>query len=188
MNSSEISYRNAIPEDISSVMEIEYSAFPNLICEEKSIFSERIEIFPEGFRIMEVNKKAIGYICSERWTTPSVITDKLFSLGHSIKKQHNPKGKYLYISSMGILKKYHGKGFGKALFEEFIRYISCEIRHIDSIILIVSENWLNARRIYSGNNFKEICVFERFFAYICDNPYYENGIVMRKELLQKIEI
>lgn len=184
VNKFKTTYRNAAPQDIIHIMKIEQSAFPSLICEKKSVFAERIKIFPEGFRIIEIEGSAAGYICSELWTMPEKITHNLFTLGHSIKKQHNPKGKELYISSMGIISEHQGKGLGKALFEEFLSYITKEFKCIDSMILIVSEKWINARRIYSSNNFKEICVLENFFAYGCNEPYYENGIVMRKKLLQ----
>lgn len=184
MNYNRLVYRNANMQDLSGIMKIEHSAFSNLICEEEKVFAERIDIFPEGFMVMEIAGKVTGYICSELWTKPKVITSKLFALGHSIEKQHNPNGNELYISSMGILSEHHGKGLGKALFEEFLKRIENELKYIESIILVVSENWSNAKKIYTANGFKEINILEKFFSHKKNELHFENGIVMRKELLQ----
>ncbi|MEI6055309.1 MAG: GNAT family N-acetyltransferase [Lentisphaerota bacterium] len=184
MFNPEITYRNAVFQDIDSVIQIDLFAFPNLICEDKKVVIERIILFPEGFRIMEIDNKFAGYICSEIWDKVVSIDKNIFDLSHSIGKQHKPNGKELYISSMGISPEHKGKGVGKGLFEEFLRYIADEFQYIESIILLVSENWKNARKIYSANGFKEINVMEKFFSYKKNEPYFENGIVMRKELLQ----
>lgn len=77
--------------------------------------------------------------------------------------------------------------WGESLFEEFIRYIVSEFKTIDSILLLVSEKWTNARKIYTTNGFRQITVLQDFFSYKGNEPYFENGIVMRKELLQNLQ-
>ncbi len=83
---------------------------------------------------------------------------------------------------MGILPKVRGYGLGKAIFEFFIKYIPELVESPKSIILIVSENWKNARKIYINNGFKEICIFNDFIDYRHVPPFKENAIVMRKLL------
>lgn len=107
-------YRNVLPQDISAITKIDLSAFSNLVCEDEEIILERIKIFPEGFRIMEIDNEAAGYISSEIWDRVAVIDRALFALNHSIEKQHNPSGTELYITSMGILPEHKGKGVGES--------------------------------------------------------------------------
>ncbi len=188
MENREITYRTVLPKDISIIMQIERSTFSNFICEDESVFLERIKIFPEGFILLEVKGIPIGYICSEIWNRSDVIDKKQFELGHSIGKQHISKGNELYISSMGIMPEHQGKGFGKRLFEDFLKYIADKFNHIGSIILVVSENWTTARKIYVSNEFKEIKVLKGFFPCTSSDHYLKNGIVMRKKFCKNPRI
>ncbi|MGE5631908.1 MAG: GNAT family N-acetyltransferase [Caulobacteraceae bacterium] len=182
MDSNGQTCRNAVLEDISSIMKIEHSSFSHAICEEEKVFVERIITFSDGFRVMEFNGEIVGYICSEVWDKGNAASEEYFTLGHSIKSQHKPNGSKLYISSMGILPEYRGKGFGKLLFNEFIKYITAAFVNIDSVILIVSEKWINARKIYKENKFKEIHVLQDFFKYKGEKLRCEDGIVMRRSI------
>lgn len=182
MNSHKIIYRNAIIADISSIMKIEHASFLDVICEDRNIFIERINTFPDGFRVMECDGEVIGYICSELWERVNSFNKELFTLGHSIKNHHISYGREIYISSMGLNPEYRSLGLGNMMFNEFVMYITNLIFNIESIVLLVSEKWSKARRIYKSNGFKEIDILESFFYYNVEKPYYENGIVMRKEL------
>ncbi|MDF2841105.1 MAG: GCN5-like N-acetyltransferase [Clostridia bacterium] len=183
MINSKLLFRNATINDISHIMAIEHASFSDVICEERKVFIERITTFPDGFRVMEYDGDIIGYICSELWETVDVVTKELFTLGHSIKEQHNSYGREVYISSMGLSPAYRSLGLGKTMFDEFIKHITTKLTNIESIILVVSEKWAKARRIYTRNGFREIDVLKRFFCYSYDSPYYEDGIVMRKHLM-----
>jgi ribosomal-protein-alanine N-acetyltransferase len=181
MEISKIKFRNAGIGDIASIIEIEHTSFSRFICESEEVFKERINTFPEGFRVMEYSGEVIGYISSEIWNRADRYTKEYFTLGHSITERHNPEGNEIYVSSMGILPPYRSRGLGKLLFGKFIRYAENEFINVDSAVLIVSEKWLNARRIYKGTGFKEIQKIDKFFKYEYDKPYYEDGIVMRKK-------
>jgi [ribosomal protein S18]-alanine N-acetyltransferase len=183
MNNSKLIFRNATVHDISGIMSIEYSSFSDVICEEEKVFIERINTFPDGFRVMESDGEIIGYICSELWETVNVVSEELFTLGHSIKEQHKLYGREVYISSMGLSPKYRSLGLGRTMFDEFIKHITAKLANIESIILVVSEKWAKARRIYTSNGFREVDVLKKFFCYSFDRPYYEDGIVMRKHLM-----
>jgi ribosomal-protein-alanine N-acetyltransferase len=182
MISSKIIYRNATITDISSIMEIEHASFPKVICEDRNVFIERINTFSDGFRVMECDGKIIGYICSELWERVNIFSRDLFTLGHSIKNRHKSFGREIYISSMGLNPEYRSLGLGKTMFNEFVNHITHKLADIESIVLLVSEKWSKARRIYTSNGFKEIDILEEFFYYNVEEPYYEDGIIMRKEL------
>ncbi len=182
MNINEIKFRIVEKSDIDYIMEIEQSSFSKIVCEDKDVFLQRIETFKQGFIVMEYDNEVIGYICSEIWEYSENVDRDKFTFGHLIKDSHKTNGNEIYISSMGILPKVRGYGLGKAMFEFFIKYISELVESPKSIILIVSENWKNARNIYINNGFKEICTFNEFIDYRHVPPFKENAIVMRKLL------
>ncbi|AKL95734.1 GCN5-like N-acetyltransferase [Clostridium aceticum] len=173
--------RVATNKDLKDIMKIEFSCFKLEICEKEEVFLERIEIFNDGFYVVEKNDTVVGYISTEIWEYEEKIDSKWFDLGHSISQLHNPNGTELYISSMGLLPNYRGKGLGKEIFLKSTDLIVNKYNNIKSQILIVSEKWDSARKIYKQNNYIELMKIENFFKY--KNNYKENGIVMRKHCI-----
>ncbi|MDP2215792.1 MAG: N-acetyltransferase [Methanolobus sp.] len=170
-----ISIRNAEPGDIEKIMHIEHESFQEHIRESRDVFLDRISAFREGFLVMEICEDICGYISSEIWDYAENITATSFTLNHRISETHTTTGSELYISSIGILEKYRGKGYGNLLFTE----LSCRMIEkyvISSMILLVSASWDAARKIYEKNGFEEMCRIPGFFDKV------NEGIVMRKHL------
>ncbi|WMW23476.1 N-acetyltransferase [Methanolobus mangrovi] len=143
----------------------------------RDVFLDRMKVFPEGFLVMEIDREIAGYISSEMWEYSENIDTDRFCLNHTIREVHIRGGSELYISSIGILKKYRGKGYGKMLFSELVEQIRSKYK-ITSIILIVSVNWDAARKIYENNGFLEIQRINGFF----EDDENSDAIVMRKYL------
>ncbi|MGE5678436.1 MAG: GNAT family N-acetyltransferase [Pseudomonadota bacterium] len=174
-----ISIREAAPEDIGAIMRIEADAFHTTIRESKETFEARIEEFPEGCLILtDEGNMPIGYITSEIWKYSQVVDKESFCLGHSIKDIHDCNGEELYISSMGVLKSRRGNRFGGLLVNTLTEKLLKEHPNIKSSILLVSEKWGNAYKIYKQSGFEDISVLENFFTH--DNGQSSNGVVMRK--------
>lgn len=167
--------RNAKPEDIEQIMRIEDESFEEHIRESRSVFLDRISAFREGFLVLEISGDICGYISSELWDYSEDIQESKFDLNHRISNVHSITGSELYISSIGILREYRGKGYGKLLFSELSSRIAKKFA-ISSMILLASANWDAARNIYEKSGFKEIFRIPGFFA---DG---EEVIVMRKYL------
>ena len=147
-----------------------------------------------------------GYLCSEKWNqlphtsspktastessalkTASLKSDgyeeaslpeDLFKLGHSIEKTHNDTGKILYISSFAILNNFRGKELGSKLFSKAFQFKmkKQENQNIDTLFLVVNENWKSALQIYKNYGFKEIKTISRIFP-------DSDGIIMKKEII-----
>ncbi len=169
--------RKATVNDIEHIMDIEHESFCENVYEDLKVFKDRITTFPDGFLILEVEGSICGYISSEIWSYAENIHEDMFNLNHSINNVHDATGSELYISSIGILKKYRGKGYGKLLFSELSRKIT-ESYNISSLILIVSVQWIAAKRIYENNGFREIKRLHGFF----NDLTHSDAIVMRKYL------
>nr|WP_321497104.1 N-acetyltransferase [uncultured Methanolobus sp.] len=172
-----ISIRNAEKGDIEGIMSVEHDSFHSNIVENSDTFLERVKAFSDGFLVVEIDGEIAGYISSELWDHSENIDTEKFVLGHSITETHRNDGKELYISSIGVLKKYRGKGYGNALFMELVNRIRGKYE-ILSIILIVSEDWHAAKRIYENGGFREIQKIKCFF----DDDEKSDAIVMRKQI------
>jgi len=169
--------RNAKKEDIDFIMDIEYDSFSENVSESREVILSRISVFPDGFLILEVDGIVSGYVSSEIWEYHEKINEDMFDLDHDIEKVHNIRGTELYISSIGVLKKYRGKGYGKLLFSKLIENIMKKYE-ISSMILTVSANWDAAVNLYKKSGFKEIAIIKEFF----EDESNSDGILMRKYL------
>lgn len=182
MKDNQFILRTATANDIPDIMKIELSSFARGVCETPEIFSERVQLFSNGFCILQINNKVSGYICSELWDYKAARTADDFILGHSIRHVHNPQGNELYISSLGVMPSLRGKGWGNLLFNNFLQRMVIKYNNLRSVILIVSEKWNSARKIYRKNGFKEILLIRDFFENKGQSSSKEAGIVMRKNI------
>ncbi|MDY0385904.1 MAG: N-acetyltransferase [Methanolobus sp.] len=172
-----ISIRAAEKNDIEGIILIEQESFHENIVESRDVFLDRLRIFPQGFLVLKIKEKIAAYISSEIWEYSENIDISKLDLNHSINDVHRSNGSQLYVSSLGVLKEYHGKGYGTTLLLEFTKQITRRYK-ISHILLIVSVNWRAARKIYGKNGFREIQRIPGFFVED-DNS---DAIVMRKHL------
>lgn len=195
-NINDFFIENADIKDINSIMFIEKTSFAKEITEDKKVFIERLETFPEGFFILRERQsnEAAGYITCEIWNrnnpaSETVLTKEHFNLSHPIKKYHNPEGDCLYIASIAISKKYRGKGLGSLLLDLALDKISLDFPKINNYILLVNSLWENAISLYKRKGFKksnltfdtEPGILENFFE---QNGVKSKGIIMEKTIVR----
>ncbi|HBP10283.1 MAG TPA: N-acetyltransferase [Treponema sp.] len=173
--------RKATKFDINDIMNIEKESFAEEIQENKDVFLERIETFPDGFFILEDRNKTIGYFSSELWNSVPQKDDSCFSLNHSALKNHKKEGTVLYISSIAILNEYKGNGLGYRFFNESVDKIIKLFPQIKEIVLLVNEIWIVALHIYKKCGFIEYGRIQNFFS---SNGVKSDGILMRKTVEQ----
>ena len=195
-NINDFFIENADIKDINSIMFIEKTSFAKEITEDKKVFIERLETFPEGFFILRERQsnEAAGYITCEIWNrnnpaSETVLTKEHFNLSHPIKKYHNPEGDCLYIASIAISKKYRGKGLGSLLLDSALEELSFNFPKISKYILLVNSLWENAISLYEKKGFKksnltfdtEPGILENFFE---QNGVKSKGIIMEKTIVR----
>lgn len=195
-NINDFFIENADIKDINSIMFIEKTSFAKEITEDKKVFVERLETFPEGFFILRERQsnEAAGYITVEIWNrnnpaSETVLTKEHFNLSHSIKKYHNPEGDCLYIASFAISKKYRGIGLGSLLLDLALDKISLDYPKINNYILLVNSLWENAIILYKRKGFKksnltldtEPGILENFFE---QKGVKSKGIIMEKTIVR----
>lgn len=157
-----VEVRNACVGDIDAIMDVEREAFIPEINESRSVFLERMNVFPEGFFVLLDEGEVCGYFCCEIWK--DVPRGKLsFVLGHSAAASHCYEGGVLYVSSVALLKKCRGRGLGKRMFAECVSRVLQKFPGVRECVLLVCEKWSAARRIYEDMSFCEYGRLEDFF-------------------------
>lgn len=168
-------------------MRLDRLCFDTDTIESEGAYRERIEIFPEGFLVLEAaeaggapGEPIMGFISSELWVRPETISAELFALGHSIKERQVRDGDELYVSSLAVDPSLRGYGFARLLFDGLIEGIRARRPRVRSVILLVGETWTDAKALYERSGFETIAVLEGFFDGRTAGA--SDGIVMRREI------
>lgn len=160
---------------IEEIMHVEKSCFIPEIQEEREVFLSRMGNNPFYlFRDKESDKIA-GYISAE-------YVEKIPESASEIALNHKPAVKtsnILYISSFALLPEYRGSGLGKEMWNQSCQCFS-KLSGVNTLVLLVNEEWEGAFHIYEKSGFKKVKVFEDFFH--CENGGRSDGILMSKRV------
>lgn len=112
---SEYTFRTVEADDLLACHTIESRCFPPGEAAWTSSLRNRIEIFPEGFLVVEHEGAIIGQ-CNSGCTSKDDITDEEFKqlIGH------DPEGENMVIFSLSVLPEYQSNGVGGQLLDKFI--------------------------------------------------------------------
>lgn len=114
---SELKIRNVKRVDLDAVTAIEAECFPAAEAAARESMKDRLQVYPKGFFIGEIEGKAIGFINGACSDSP-VIEDKFYES----MKWHDDKGKHLMVYGLDVLPDYRGQGFARELMEYFIDF------------------------------------------------------------------
>ena len=172
-------FRQATLKDLNDILAIEDDSFPAGIKESIKLYTDRIEIFPDGNTVCEIDGKCVGCICTEIWKV-HIMHEDLFMEGDSMNKQHSTYGDTFYISSFALLKNYRGRGLALKLFEEHMGRLTKAYPKVSKYLLIVGEPWKPAQATYRRHGFKPVpnLILRGYFEPEGLEPF--NGIVMTK--------
>lgn len=112
-----LNYRNATLKDLDKIVNIEAACFPKLEAASQESIKERINIFPDGFLLLELDNKIIGFINGAA-TNRETINDPMFE---DMKAHHTNTGKNLAIYGVDIHPDYQGKGYSRPMMDIYIR-------------------------------------------------------------------
>jgi len=109
--------RTASLKDLSSILNVEKSAFPPSRQASPDTLQKRLQLFPQGCLVAEQDEKIIGFETSLLTLDVRSITE-LDQLDEMI---HNPSGTVYYLRSLATKQEFQRQGIGKALTEEAIK-------------------------------------------------------------------
>jgi ribosomal protein S18 acetylase RimI-like enzyme len=109
-------FRNATPSNAARCFEIETSAYEGDEAATLKKISKRIAEYPQGFLILEIDNKVIGFINSG-CAYEVAMSDEDFKelVGHA------PEAPNVVILSVVVDPAFQGKGHSKALMSEFVK-------------------------------------------------------------------
>ncbi|WP_068109153.1 GNAT family N-acetyltransferase [Tropicimonas marinistellae] len=128
-------FRNARPADADRCFEIEASAYEGNEAASHEKISKRIQVYPEGFLILEVEGEAAGFIncgCAHEVEMSDEEFKELVG--------HDPDAPNVIIMSVVVDPSHQGKGLSRALMVEFVErmtrmgkatiYLMCKEHHV----------------------------------------------------------
>lgn len=109
-------FRNARLADANRCFEIETSAFEGDEAATLEKIAKRIEVYPEGFLILEDDGQIVGFINSGCAETVELSDEAFKDL-----TGHDPEALNVVILSVVVEPRHQGKGHSRALMTEFVQ-------------------------------------------------------------------
>ena len=112
---NEISIRHVIPQDLDECFTVETSGFPPEEAATRETIKLRIDRFPEGFLVAEVDGKVVGIL-------NSAATDKEDLSDEELKQLigHDPQGSNLVVFALAVLPEFQKRGIAGQLMARFV--------------------------------------------------------------------
>lgn len=130
-----IGFRNARSSDADRCFEIETTAYKGDEAATHAKISKRIETYPDGFLILEVNGKTVGFIncgCANEVEMSDEDFKELIG--------HDPDAPNVVIMSVVVDPEEQSKGYSRSLMDEFVErmrrmdkatiYLMCKEHHV----------------------------------------------------------
>ncbi|PKF80779.1 GNAT family N-acetyltransferase [Vibrio sp. vnigr-6D03] len=125
--------RPAKSEDIKKIAEIESLCFPESEAASLKSFTERFQVFPECFFVLEVNGEIAGHINGCRYHKAE-LPDELFENANL----HNPNGMYQTVFGLAVAPSHQRKGYASKLTKHLIEV--CKQRNLTGMVLTCKEH------------------------------------------------
>jgi N-acetylglutamate synthase-like GNAT family acetyltransferase len=108
-----VKFRTAELEDIKQIQEIEKEYYEGFNCPE-DILKNWIDNLSENFIVADRDHNIIGFIFFE-------YLERIKAIPFTHKLEHSKKGKYVYISEIGILDEFHDSDVLQKLLDRLIK-------------------------------------------------------------------
>jgi predicted N-acetyltransferase YhbS len=113
-----VTIRPALPADVKAYVSIETDAYFPEFAESGKTFLSKLNAFPAGCKIAELEGKPVGYLLSHPWTLndPPALDCEPFLIPKSPDS--------FFIHSLTLSKNAHGKGIGTKLAQTALQLAS----------------------------------------------------------------
>lgn len=112
MNS--INIRNVLPTDLGECFLVETSGFPPEEAASKETIRLRINTFPQGFLVAELDGRVIGMLNSASTNKDDISDEELKQL-----IGHDPDGRNLVVFALAVLPEFRKRGIAGLLMARF---------------------------------------------------------------------
>jgi ribosomal protein S18 acetylase RimI-like enzyme len=113
--SKQIIIRNVLPKDLEECFRVETSGFPPEEAAARETIQLRIETFPEGFFVAELDGRIVGML-------NSAATDKDDLSDEELKQLvgHDPRGRNMVVFALAVLPEFQKRGIARQLMSRFV--------------------------------------------------------------------
>lgn len=112
---NKINIRNVLPKDLDECYLVETSGFPPEEAATRETIRLRIETFPQGFLVAEINGRVVGILNSAATDKDDISDEELKQL-----IGHHPHGKNLIVFALAVLPEFQKRGIASKLMSRFI--------------------------------------------------------------------
>lgn len=112
---NKIIIRNVLPGDLEECFLVETSGFPPEEAASRETIQLRIETFPEGFLVAEMDGRVVGMLNSAATDQDDISDEELKQL-----VGHDPGGKNLVVFALAVLPEFQKRGIARQLMSRFV--------------------------------------------------------------------
>lgn len=111
----EVLIRHVLPEDLEDCYRVEISGFPPEEAASRETIKLRLETFPQGFLVAELNAQVIGILNSAATHKTDISDEALKQL-----IGHDPNGHNMVVFALAVLPEFRKQGIARQLMLHFI--------------------------------------------------------------------
>jgi len=112
---NEIIIRNVLPKDLDECFLVETAGFPPEEAASRETVQLRIETFPEGFFVAEMDGRIVGMLNSAATDKDDISDEELKQL-----IGHDPNGKNMVVFALAVLPEFQKRGIARQLMSRFV--------------------------------------------------------------------
>ena len=112
---NEIMIRHAVPTDLDGCFLVETSGFSPEEAATRETIKLRIDTFPQGLLVAEINGSVVGILNSAATDKDDISDEELKQL-----IGHDPNGKNMVIFALAVLPEFQKQGIARQLMDRFV--------------------------------------------------------------------
>jgi len=112
---NEIIIRNVLPKDLDECFLVETAGFPPEEAASRETIQLRIETFPEGFFVAEMDGGIVGMLNSAATDKDDISDEELKQL-----IGHDPHGRNMVVFALAVLPEFQKRGIASQLMSRFV--------------------------------------------------------------------
>jgi len=112
---NELIIRNVLPKDLDACFLVETAGFPPEEAASRETIQLRIDTFPQGFFVAEIEGRVVGMLNSAATHKEDISDEELKQL-----IGHDPAGKNMVIFALAVLPEFQKRGIARRLMTGFM--------------------------------------------------------------------
>ena len=115
---NEFIIRNVLPKDLDECFRVETSGFPPEEAAARETIRLRIDTFPQGFLVAEMDGRVVGMLNSASTDKDDISDEELKQL-----IGHDPHGKNMVVFALAVLPEFQKRGIARRLMSRFVEEV-----------------------------------------------------------------